>query len=223
MIHLTKKPFQALLLVCIAAAPGFAGTLFQGTFSEDNQVQLFSFTAASPELITIQTSSYGGDGGAIPAGGFEPTAFIFDSLGDGPLVVSNGTCSQVMEDPSTGACNDLFFQDTLGPGTFTLALAVYDNPPNGNFPRDGFTQDSNPGFTCQETFTTGNFCDVSDLGVTRTGDFAITFTGADSVIEVGAGAAPEPTTIALFSAAGALLFLVRRRIPVTVTSSSRAQ
>jgi hypothetical protein len=200
---------NGILLFSVALAPGFASTiLFQGTFATDDQVALFSITANTSETITIQTDSYAGgtvNSTIIPAGGFAPTAFLFDNLGD-VLTLTNGTCGQVGTDPVTGNCDDLYFQDTLGPGTFTLALAVLNNNPVGMFASDGFVEDGDPGFTCQEAGTSGSFCDLTTaLGATRTGDFAVSITGADSIANL-----PEPGSVLLLIAGGALIAFRRR-------------
>jgi hypothetical protein len=77
-----------------------------------------------------------------------------------------------------------------------LALAVFDNNPLGRFVADGFVQDGNSGFTCQEAGTSSTFCDVTTaLGTTRTGNYAIAVTGADSV------SAPSPAVSVCFSPA----------------------
>jgi hypothetical protein len=200
---------NGILLFSVALAPGFASTiLFQGTFAMDDQVALFSITANTSETITIQTDSYAGgtvNSTIIPAGGFAPTAFLFDNLGD-VLTLTNGTCGQVGTDPVTGNCDDLYFQDTLGPGTFTLALAVLNNNPVGMFASDGFVEDGDPGFTCQEAGTSGSFCDLTTaLGTSRTGSYAISISGADSVVNL-----PEPGSLLLLLAGGALAALLRR-------------
>src|SRR5580704_5136907 len=147
---------NGVLLFGLTVEAGFASTvLFQGTFATDDQVALFNITANTSETITIQTDSYAGgtvNSTIIPAGGFAPTAFLFDNLGD-VLTLTNGSCGQVGQDPTTGNCDDLYCQDTLGPGTFTLALAVFDNTPVGFFASDGFVDDGDPGFTCQEAGT----------------------------------------------------------------------
>ena len=201
---------NGILLLSLALAPGFASTiLFQGTFATDDQVALFSITANTSETITIQTDSYAGgtvNSTIIPAGGFAPTAFLFDNLGD-VLTLTNGTCGQVGTDPVTGNCDDLYFQDTLGPGTFTLALAVLNDNPVGMFAIDGFVEDGDPGFTCQEAGTSGSFCDLTTaLGATRTGNYAIAITGANSVTTV----TPEPGSVLLLFAGGGLIALLRR-------------
>jgi len=176
-----------------------ATILYQGTFAADNQVATFNITANTAETITVQTYGYAGgtvNSTIVAAGGFAPTAFLFDNVGN-VLTLTNGTCGQVGTDPTTLNCDDLYFQDTLGPGTYTLALAVYDNTPIDTSVTDGFVDDGNPGFTCTEAGTSGSFCDLTSiLGTTRTGNYAIAITGADSVTT------PEP---------GSMLFAFRRR------------
>jgi hypothetical protein len=199
---------KAILLFSLAVAPGFASTLlFQGTFTADDQVALINITANASETITVQTDSYAGgslDSTSVPSGGFAPTAFLFDNLGN-VLTLTNGTCGQVGTDPTTGNCDDLYFQDTLGPGTFTLALAVLNNSPVGTAVSDGFVEDGDPGFTCTEAGTSGSFCDLTTaLGASRTGDYSIAITGADSAV------GPEPSSVFLLLAGGALIALGRR-------------
>jgi hypothetical protein len=124
---------------------------------------------------------------------------LFNITGD-VLTLTNGTCLQVGLNATTGNCDDIFYQNLLQPGTFTLGLAVLDNSPVGLFVTDGFVQDGNPGFTCQEAGTGGSFCDVTTaLGTSRTGNYAISITGADSVTT------PEPGSILLLFAGGALV------------------
>jgi hypothetical protein len=210
-----SKLFNRVLPFFLAVAPGFAATtLFQGVFATDDQVALFNITANTSETITIQTYGYGGgtvNSTIIPAGGFAPTAFLFDNLLGDYLQLNAGDSSQVAQDPTTGNYDDLFFQDSLGPGTYTLALAVYDNTPVDTSVADGFVDDGNPGFTCQEAGTSGNFCDLTTaLGTSRTGNYAIAISGADSVTQLGV---PEPSSMLLLLAGGALATLRRRLIP----------
>jgi hypothetical protein len=204
-----KKSFNGILLLSLAAAPAFASTLFQGTFATDDQVALFNITANTAETVTIETYSYAGgtvNSTVIPSGGFAPAAFLFDNLGD-VQVLTNGTCSQVGTDPTTGNCDDIYFQDLLQPGTYTLALAVYSNIPVDTSLSDGFVEDGNPGFTCVEAGTSGSFCDItSALGTSRTGNYAIAITGADSVVNL-----PEPGSVFLLFAGGVTIALLRRR------------
>lgn len=211
-----RSLLNGIVLFTLASVPGFSSVvLFQGTFAADDQVQLFSITANTSELITVQTYGYAGgtvNSTTVPAGGFAPAAFLFDGLGD-VSTLNNGTCSQVGTDPTTGNCDDLYFQDTLGPGTYTLALAVDDNRPVDTSVSDGFIQDGNPGFTCSENGGSGEFCDVTaafPLDNMRTGNFAISIGGADSVLELGT-TTPEPGSIVLLLGGGALMALRRPR------------
>jgi hypothetical protein len=206
-----RKLLDGALLFTLAIVPVFGAplSLFQGTFATDNQVALFTITADTSETITIETYSYAGgtvNATSIPAGGFAPTSFLFDNAGN-VLTLTNGSCGQVGRDPTTGNCDDIFFQDTLGPGTFTLALAVDDNNPVDTSLADGFVQDANPGFTCQEAGTSGSFCDLTTaLGASRTGNYAISISGADSVVNL-----PEPSSMLLLLAGGALAAMLRRQ------------
>jgi hypothetical protein len=205
---------SAALLLILAAAPGLASEiLFQRTFATDDQVALFDITANTAEFISIQSYSYAGgtvDSVVIPGGGFDPSEFLFDNMGD-VQVLTNGTCSQVGTDSTTGSCNDLFFQDTLGPGTFTLALAVADNTPVDASVADGFVNDGNPGFTCLAAATSGNFCDLSTaLGTSRTGYYAISISGADAINQLGTSGTPEPASMLLLLAGCGMIALLRR-------------
>jgi hypothetical protein len=190
------------------AAPGFADVqIFSGTFGADDQVALFNIVASAPESVTIQTYGYAGGtagGNTYAAGGFAPAGFLFDNLGD-VLVLTAGACGQVGTDPVTGNCDDLSFQNTLGPGTYTLALAVYDNAPVDTEVADGFRQDGNPGFTCAEAGVSGGFCDLTTAtGTSRTGDYALSITTVTAV--------PEPAISIPLLACGAIIALRRRRI-----------
>jgi hypothetical protein len=207
-----KRLLNGTLLFNLAILTGFAAplSLFQGAFAADDQVALFNITANTTETITFETYSYAGgtvNSTVIPAGGFAPAAFLFDNMGD-VLTLTNGSCSQVGTDPTTGSCNDIYFQDTLAPGTYTLALAVYNNTPVDTSVADGFVEDGNPGFTCQEAVTSGSFCDLTTaFGTSRTGDYAVSISGADTVTQLGV---PEPGSMLLLLAGGALAALLRR-------------
>jgi hypothetical protein len=209
-----SKFVRGILLFSLACVPAFAD-LFQGTFGADDQVALFNITASTPEIITIQTYSYGGGtvgSTIIPAGGFAPAAFLFGAPGSlpfSPLPLSAGNSSQVMQDPTTLNYDDLYFQDTLGPGAYTLALVVDDNTPAGFLVGDGFVEDGNPGFTCQVAGVSGNFCDLTTaFGTSRSGNYAISISGATSVVQV---TVPEPSFMFLLLAGCALTVLLKRR------------
>jgi hypothetical protein len=197
-------------MILLAAAPAAADSiLYQGTFSQDNQVQEFLFTIASPSTVTLET--YGFAGGTVgsttvPGGGFDPTLVLF-------LPPTNDTffstpCGGAAVPDSNGFCEDAYLQKALLPGTYYVALMVNDNGPNGG-PTDPFLQDLFPGFTCQEAGgLPGSFCDIaSGYGEPRSGQWALTIDGVDSSVET-----PEPGAISLAGIGMALAaFLARRR------------
>lgn len=209
-----RKLLHGFALLTLTAASGVCSTfIFQGTLNTDNQVALFNFTVDNPNTqVTFQSFGYAGGtlgGTTAPAGGFAPNAIVFDSNGAEIISDAGGHCGSTGTDPTTGNCDDPFFVNDFDPGTYTLALAVWDNAPlDGNL-ADGFVQDLNPGFTCAEFGLSGNFCDVTTaLGTSRTGDFALSIAGADSAAEIGA---PEPGTLALGFSAAVFGALLRRR------------
>ena len=120
---------------------------------------LFNIAANTSETITIQTDSY--TSGTVnstitPAGGFAPAACLFDNN-----------------------CYDFYFLDTLGPGTFSTALAVFDDTPVNTAVTDSFADDGDPGLTCLQEGTSSSFCDLTTaLGTTPTGTYASAITGA---------------------------------------------
>jgi len=196
--HLLQKTGLVGLLLAIGT-PAFADALlFQGTFPQDDNVALLPFTLSSDGSITIQSYGYAGGtapgGTLISGGGFAPNAILFDGMGVEIATDNGGHCPITGVDAATGNCDDPYLVETLSAGAYTLALAVWDNVPNGDL-ADGFRQDGNPGFTCAEFSLSGNFCDTTTaLGVARTGDFAVSISG-DTVVTPTA--TPEPSTFAL--------------------------
>jgi hypothetical protein len=206
-----NRLIHVALLLGLAAAPGLANlSLYQGVFGADDQVQLFTFQTLTTESVTIQTYGYAGgtvSATVIPAGGFAPSAFLFDSSGNEIGTLPTGTSSQVGQDPVTMNYDDLYYQAPFAAGTYTLALVVYGNTPVDTFLADGFVEDGNPGFTCASFGIPGTFCDeTTALGTSRTGDFAISITGADNTTAV-----PEPSYRGWLLVSGALLALLRFR------------
>jgi hypothetical protein len=225
-----KFKFAVLtVLMCVSAAMANASVIFQGTFSSDNQVELFSFTSDGVNPVTLQSLGYaGGTAGTttVSAGGFAPNFIVFDSTGGQVATDQGGHCGTTNPDPTTGNCNDPFISQIFGSGNYSLALLVWDNVSFDGMLADGFKQDGNPGFTCSENGVSGNFCDVTyPLYESRTGNYALTIDGASAASDLSnpTGSAPEPATLFLFftGALGVALFQARSRLMSKLQPLSR--
>jgi hypothetical protein len=220
-----------LLTVHCCPAANFS---FTGSFAFDTDVQLFTFTLLQPTAgVALRTWSYSGGTNAesdvITSGGFEPILNLYEPDGTqmnpgvgGPCTVpttGNGL-SDLLPDPVTGECADVYYPTTLSfpggvwdPGTYTIALTQNGNPGIGNL-SDGFFAPavlgiSVPGnFTCQTgptgfqgeppTFPVDSpFCDQFDPAAQRSGDWALDILNVDSANNDTA-AAPEPGALPLF-------------------------
>jgi hypothetical protein len=199
------------ILFALFGAPAFAGALvLQGAFTSDGDVALFSINVASTSVVTFQSWGYAGGTVAtlpaptvIPSGGFSPNLVLFDGAGTQIASDNGGHCGITNVDPVTGTCNDPLLQGTLSAGSYTLALAEWDNVPATGLLADGFTQQGNSGFTCAAFGQSGNFCDVTTaLGTVRTGNYAVSLDGATVNT-------PEPSGLLL--GIGSLLLLRLRR------------
>lgn len=86
----------ALLGATAALADNFS---FQGTFTKDDNVQLFTFNVGSTSTVTLRTWSYAGGvdaaGVTIPRGGFDPILALFDSTGAYINQNDDGTSAEV--------------------------------------------------------------------------------------------------------------------------------
>src|SRR3954454_16084961 len=142
----------ALFLCMIAQCAIAANISFTGSFTNDTDVQLFSFTVANPTGgVAFRTWSYTGGtnsaGTPILGGGFEPVLSLFDSDGNAMNPGPSGPCTgntgnpltTLAPDPITGGCGDVYYPTTLSfpggiwmPGTYTLAISMYSNPAAGN-------------------------------------------------------------------------------------------
>jgi hypothetical protein len=200
------------LALLLALAPGMAAAMpmawtFSGTFTQDDEVQLFALNLPGPALVTLRTTSYAGGidalGGTVPRGGFDPILAVFDSAGMLLAQNDNGG-ADVPADALTGATFDSFLLLVLAAGDYTLALGQFDNLALGPTLADGFERGG------QGAFTTGfgcpdaqpSFNDVSGVaGCGRTGAFAV-----DVLAEI-----PEPASAALLLAPALALGLRRRR------------
>lgn len=145
---------SAMAIAFGAANPAQAANFsFRGNFTKDNDVQLFNFTVGSPSNVTLKTFSYAGgtqaDGTIVSRGGFDPILSLFD--GNGNFIARNddGSSSNVGTDPVTNNTYDTFLQSALNPGSYTVAVAQYNNFLNGTTGQNislGFLRDGQPNF-----------------------------------------------------------------------------
>ena len=107
------------LSIGVAAAGNFS---FTGTFSQDDQLQIFQFTAPSASTL-LRTWGYAGgtnfDGNLILPGGFDPILSVFDATGglvsSSPLIDNNYDGPGVATDGGN-AFDSLLLLTALNPG-----------------------------------------------------------------------------------------------------------
>jgi hypothetical protein len=218
----------AVLSACLVTGIASASSLsFQGAFTQDDQLQLFMFTAPSASF-EVRTWSYAGgtaaNGDTILPGGFDPVLSVFDANGglvaSSPLSGTNdnglnicpaGSQFCVSTDLSTGNALDSLLQiNSLNVGhTYVLVLSQADNLPNGNTFGAGFAEVGNPDFSTSFGCGGPDFCD--GFGNQRNGNWDVDILNVGSASEVGAVGTPEPGSMFLLSAGFAGLALLRLR------------
>jgi len=201
----------------VASASNFS---FTGTFVQDDQLEIFLFTAPSASTV-IQTWSYAGgtnaNGQVIPAGGFDPVLSVFDATGgltaSSLLIGTNNDGTGVAIDPATGNAFDSLISFNALPGVqYALVLSESDNLAIGPSYGDGFTQTGNGDFTAGEFGCGGTaFCDATPAQ--RTGNWAVDITGVGTAQDItnGTSTVPEPEYIPLLATGLASVALLRRR------------
>lgn len=207
--------FQRALL-CLAALMTSAGVCradnfsFTGNFTQDDNVQAFTFSVAASSTVTLRTWSYAGGvnaaGTTIARGGFDPILALFSGTGPSALYIGQNDDGggSVAPDPLTGAYFDTFLQETLDPGTYTVTVMEYDNFAAGTTFGDGFARDGQGNFTgVLGGCTQGFFCDVTRAAPynNRDGHWAFDIDGVNAAVVVPppptTGVTPEPSSIAL--------------------------
>lgn len=192
---------------------------FTGTFAQDNDVQLFNFTADGSSAVTFRSYSYAGgtqaNGNVVARGGFDPILALFNSSGE--LIAQqdddtsdNDPCDGNF-DSLTGACWDTYFTEVLGAGAYTVAIMQFDNFAIVPNLANGFVRDASPNFTSAFGCSNGAFCDVSGVAPhnNRTNQWAFDILNVERAAQI-----PEPGTLLLaaIAAAGAAVF--RRKAAV---------
>jgi hypothetical protein len=210
-----------ILGLCLFSGVAAAGNFsFAGTFTQDDNMQIFLFTAPSANVL-LRTWGYAGgtnaNGGLILPGGFDPVLSVFDAtsglLAGSALIDSNNDGAGVDTDPVTGNGFDSLLMLTAlnSGGAYALVLTVNDNVPVGPTFGNGFTQTGQGNFTAGENGCGGSapFCE-SPFVPQRTGDWAVDITGVGSASEPASGT-PEPASMLLMAGGIAGLALLRRR------------
>ena len=180
---------------------------FTGSLAADDSVQLFSFTLASTNTITLQTHSYAGGldqaGAAVSRGGFDPILALFDTTG---LLINEDDdgYANVFADAVTGQRWDSYIHTTLAAGTYTIALTQYDNFPNGPDLNDGFSRTGQPQFTSAFGCSSSGFCDRTGNNRTANWEFDVLDTASATAI-------PEPRMSTLMITGVALIGAWRGR------------
>ena len=191
------------LAFCLSIGVATAGNFsFTGIFTQDDQLELFQFTAPSASLV-VRTWGYAGgtnaNGQVIAAGGFDPILSVFDATGgllaSSPLVDTNNDGAGVDTDPTTGyAFDSLLVLNSLNPWRDLRAgpqperqlaelVTTYG---------DGFSQSGMGNFTAGEFGCGGTapFCDATPAQ--RNGSWAVDITGVRDATDITNMAEAEP-------------------------------
>lgn len=207
---MSPKKIAALLLFCVIGTSAHAANFsFTGEFRYDNDVQLFDFTVGSTSEVSLRSWSYAGGvnaaGQTISRGGFDPILAVFDANGKKIAEQDDGQCALVAADSVTNECWDTFFTTTLAAGTYTASIQQFDNFANGSL-LAGFDYDG-----VQHRQFRNGFVDAA--GDKRGAAWAFDILNVNAAELPPPSEVPEPTSIALLSAALLGMSVMRRRKP----------
>jgi hypothetical protein len=191
MLRLSKVSLALTTLLSLVLTAGptarAANFSFTGLFTQDDDVQLFTFTVdtIALETVTLLTLSYAGGVGVAP-GGFDPVLSLFDPSG---VLMNNDDDSSTALDAATGLSLDARLQIALPAGTYRASLTQSPNFATGPNLSDGFQLAGTGNFA-------GGFVDIS--GNQRDGHWAVDILNVQTAAVVGS-AIPEPATLLLLS------------------------
>lgn len=178
--------FRTLAAACALVAAGSAMAAnysFSGNFSQDDDVQLFNFTADGTSIVTLASYGYGGgtqnNGNVVSRGGFDTVVTIFNAAGefivdndDADDLVNGVACSvlgNINPDPITTNLYDACLTASLVAGDYIVAITQWDSFSMGPSLSNGFSHSGQGNFTGGYC-TNGRFCD--DQGNNRSDAWA---------------------------------------------------
>lgn len=199
----------AFLTLSLQSASATASS-FTGHFSQDDDVQFFSFSVDAPGNVAFQTLSFAGGvnaaGNTIAAGGFVPFLHLWDAFGNdmsgvesvsGDLswninLTSVGSYILALSENNNKAIGDL-------PGA-AITPAVFDHYGQGNFTAAQFSY---------TPAVPGSF--IAPDGSQRSNLWALDILGVKNAQLVGTSAVPVPGAMGLMTLGIAVFGLFGRR------------
>ncbi len=148
--HFGRIIVAGVFATLITASPAHAANLvLQGSFTGDDEVQLFNILLSGPASVDRRSYGYGGgtlsSGAVVLGGGFDTVLTPFDASGN--ALAENDDGVGVAIDPSTGEAWDARITQLLAPGSYILSVSQYDSFVTGNNIRDGFNRLGESAFT----------------------------------------------------------------------------
>lgn len=204
----TARRWAAALLATVVATPVLAANIsLGGSLARDDSVEFLTLMLSGAGFVNVTGIGYAGGtdfaGNPVAPGGFDTVIYLFSSSGD--LLYQSDDGVGVPTDPATGeALDSAFTTGVLAAGDYTLALAQADNYLLGFNLADGFAQAGNGNFTAGFGCTNASFCDYQ--GNNRTASWTLNVSG-----DTLAAVVPEPGSLALVLAAGAMVAMRRAR------------
>jgi hypothetical protein len=217
----------ALGLGCFSAGVAGAGSFsFVGTFSQDDQMEIFYFSGPTVNTM-IRTWGYAGGtnaaGSVIPEGGLDPFISVFDTSStagvltaastlvdtndNGPTCPTNAPNCASVDLGSGNALDSVLVLNALNPGgSYALILTESNNAPNGLTYGAGFSQAGQGNFTVNNgCFNDLPFC--AGIFDQRNGNWAVDITGVGTAFDT---AVPEPAPLGMIAAGIGAVALMRR-------------